>query len=538
MSEYKIKAVKDVMIEQLAKFGVKNIYGYTGDTILEFFAALKDSPIKLYTSTHEGTAGLMASAESKLTGNISVCTVHSGPGTANVINGIADAYSDQVPVLLISGQVPSKNIGTDYKQFVSQQKLTEPLIVYSTILSNPEAVVDVMYKAMTKAITRGGVSHLVIPKDMWSMPTSAIPRDYPVHFLEKKKPEQGLIKEAVEKIKQSSKPVILYGRGAKDCRDQLLEFADRTNAALINSLPVAHMIEFDNPHTLGCLGLAGSEEAALVVNEADLIIILGATWWPEDYSPKRPDVIQVDVVEENIGSTHPVDIGIVGDIQLTLNILLEQLSQLDKRPWGDKIEQARSKWLSRLEEETKGEEYPIKPQAIIKHISEVTGPEEIITLDSGDNVIWFGRYFGNRCRDILVSGSWRTMGFSLPAAIVAKINNPDTEVTAITGDGGIKMVLAEITTAIRYNLPIRIVILNNGTLAMEKNRLIAADLPAEEVDLTNPDFVKLAEACGVEGVRANNRSELHRILQETKSIEKPFVIDVPTGVPIPAGTKL
>lgn len=176
----------DVIIEQLDKWNVEHIYGYSGDTILEFFSALSNSPIKLYTSKHEGTAGLMASAEAKLNDELAVCVAHSGPGTANIINGIGDAYSDRVPLLLITGQVPTWNIGTDYKQFVNQLELTKPLTVFSSLVTNPDSIVDLMVKAMTMSIVNGGVSHLAIPMDLWQAETTAVPREYPSHLNKKK----------------------------------------------------------------------------------------------------------------------------------------------------------------------------------------------------------------------------------------------------------------------------------------------------------------------------------------------------------------
>jgi pyruvate dehydrogenase (quinone)/pyruvate oxidase len=164
--------------------------------------------------------------------------------------------------------------------------------------------------------------------------------------------------------------------------------------------------------------------------------------------------------------------------------------------------------------------------------------DEIVCLDSGDSVVWFGKHFTKECKEVLVSGSWRTMGFGLPAALAAKINHPDQPVTCIIGDGGLEMVLGEILTAVRYKLPIRMIILDNGALAMEKNKMISANLIPEEVELTNPDFVKLVESCGGQGIKTETLEELETSLEETSRTEELVVIDVPTAAPMPAGTKL
>lgn len=532
------KNFTDVVINQLSKWNVEHIYGYAGDTILEFFSALSDSPIKLYTSKHEGTAGLMASAEAKLNDELAVCVAHSGPGTANIINGIGDAYSDKVPLLLITGQVPTWNIGTNYKQFVNQLELTKPLTVFSSLVTNPDSIVDLMVKAMTMSIVKGGVSHLAIPMDLWATETNALSRKYPTHLDKQISPEETAIDEAANKINQADKPVILYGRGAKNCKEELKELSTQINAGLIYTLPAKGIVSDNYSLSLGGLGLAGSNIASQLLNEADLIINFGANWWPMDYVPRQPEVIEFDTVKENIGAAHPVELGIIGNIKESITSLLEQISEKNNQIWRSKIDSARKTWLDDLEEKIEIADTPLTPQSVIRTISKKTAKNEIISLDSGDNVVWFGKYFTDQCQDILVSGSWRTMGFGVAASLAAKINQPEAPVTSITGDGGINMVLAEILTAVRYDLPVRIIIMNNGTLAMEKNRMIKANLKPEEVDLTNPNFVDFAESCGAQGFRPQSIEELENILEQTQQLDEIAVIDVPTQPSTVPGTKL
>ena len=536
----KKRKVKNIIIEQLSKFGVKNIYGYAGDTILHFFSALKESDIKLYTTKHEGTAGLMASAEGKLTDKLSVCVAHSGPGTANIINGIADAYSDRVPMLLITGQVPTYNIGTDYKQFVNHKQLTNPLTVYSATLVNPHSVVDIFYKAMTKAITSGGVSHIVIPMDLWEAKTNAIPREYPPHLNRKTLPQKAVLDKAVKLINKAKKPIILFGRGSKGSNERLTSLSHRLKAPLINTLPATGMIDIhSNPFYIGGLGQGGSKIASQLINESDLILIFGATWWPMDYTPRRPNVIHFDLTAENISALHPVELGIVGDINVSLYHLLQHIQENKNHDWEKKVKFLQKKLIKNItvsaEDNTTA---PFNPGAVINTFSNYFSNNEIITLDSGDNVVWFSKYFNTLCNKLLLSGSWRTMGFALPAALASKINMPDNPVTAITGDGGLDMVLAELTTAARYNIAIRLIVINNGTLAMEKNRMITAGLTQEEVKLTNPDFSKIAEACLLDSIKIDNFSQLKDIIKKTDNLKKSMLIDIPCKSTILPGTKL
>ncbi|MFP4662499.1 MAG: thiamine pyrophosphate-binding protein [Halanaerobiales bacterium] len=533
--------VKDLIIKQLETFGVKHIYNYPGDTTLSFLSSLKNSNIKLFSTKHEGAAGLMASAEAKLTDNISVCLSHSGPGTANILNGIADAASDRVPVLLISGQVETYNIGTNYKQFINQIELTNPLTVYSVILINPETTVDILYKAFTMAIAKGGVSHVIIPIDLWDMESSAVCREYPEHLNIKKIPDTNLINKAADMMKNSKSPVIIYGRGCRGLASELCEIAEKISAPLISTLPAAGIVDYGFPFEMGILGHSGNQYASELLDESDLIIKLAATWWPIDYTPRQANIVQFDTAVENIGASHPVTLGIPGDIKMSLSKLLKLLKDLSKKSnqqWEEKITDIKEKWIAEVNQGYSESKWPLPPSQVIKTFSKLCTENDIISLDSGDNVIFFGKFFGNKCLDVLVSGTWRTMGFSLPAALTAKINNPESNSIAITGDGGLTMVMNELLTARRYNIPITILVLNNGNLAMEKNRMIEAGLAPEEVELTNPDFIMLAESCGIKGIRVDSVKALEKAIKQSRNSNTAILIDIPVDSPIIPGTKL
>ena len=218
--------------------------------------------------------------------------------------------------------------------------------------------------------------------------------------------------------------------------------------------------------------------------------------------------------------------------------MLETMPDKKNKDWLDRIKQVEHSSPSNPDSGKEKSSPLLSPDQVIPVISEQIRKQEIITLDSGDNVLWFSKYFTNKCQDVLISGSWRTMGFGLPAALAAKINFPDNPVTTITGDGGLTMVLAELLTARRYNLAVRVIVLNNNSLAMEKNRMLCAELNPEEVSSTNPDFVKLANACGVKAFRANNLNQLKEVIKKTELIEQTVLIDIPVSSPILPGTKL
>ncbi|MFW6238391.1 MAG: thiamine pyrophosphate-dependent enzyme [Halanaerobiales bacterium] len=243
--------------------------------------------------------------------------------------------------------------------------------------------------------------------------------------------------------------------------------------------------------------------------------------------PEKGTVIQFDLVAENIGSGTPVDLGIVGDLGEILSVIKDRISVSVELDWLRQVRVARDSWLKNLENSLQDKSVPFNPPVVVDSISRHSAPEEIIALDSGDNVIWFGKHFSSSCQNVLVSGSWRTMGFALPAALTAKIKNPGVPVTCITGDGGLNMVPGELLTALRYRLPLRIIVFNNETLAMEKNEMDRRQLNPEEVEVTTPDYVKLANACGMNATRIASYEELENVLKQSSSRDSSLLIDIP-----------
>ncbi|MEC9489147.1 MAG: thiamine pyrophosphate-dependent enzyme, partial [Halanaerobium sp.] len=343
---------------------------------------------------------------------------------------------------------------------------------------------------------------------------------------------------AARLIETASRPVILFGRGARNSLQELNRLADLRGCALINTLPARGTFTTKDPLYVGGLGHGGSQAAEKVLAEADLVLTFGATWWPMGYVPREPRIIQFDAAKENIGMSHPIELGIVGDIKMSLNMLLEQLVERHDENWLKTVHQAKQAWVAGLNEEVSSQDIPLYPQQAIATISRYTAANEIICLDSGDNVIWFSRFFDATCRDILVSGTWRTMGYALPAALAAKINNQEEPVTCLTGDGGFAMTMPEVLTAVRYNLPVRIIILNNSTLAMEKNRMTVTQMTPYEMDQTNPDFIKYAEACNIDAFRVQGPESLTGVLQETSYLTNTTLIEVPVKNIVSSGTRL
>lgn len=521
------RTVADYLVEQLDAWGIQNIYGIPGDAILPFVDAINRHPrIRFISVKHESAAALMASAEAKLTGRIGVCTATSGPGVANLINGLADAKSDRAPVLAITGQVDSFNLGTNYKQYIDQHLLIAAVTDYSGLVSVPDSCNDVTVKALRKALTQGTVAHVCFTKDVWQIPTEEGIRPLEPHLRTMAQSSPEVISGAVKRLNEAQRPAILSGRGARNLSPQLIELAQKWQAGICTSLPAKGVVPGDFSLMMGGLGEGGSEATTIMLLEADLVLIVGATWWPEKYTSKQTRIIQIDAIPDNIGKLTQVEYGVVGDLKALLPELTRGIQETDKRTWVERLSYLREQWLDRIATEITSGGTPISPGYLVKTMEKVTAPDGIIVLDVGDHTVWFNRIFNGSAQEVLISGSWRTMGFGLPAAISAKLAQPDRQIFALVGDGSLAMSLGEFLTAVRYHVPITIAVMNNGYLAMEKDRMELEQMDPSLTSLTNPDFAKFAEACGGKGFRVERPDDLENVLREAVNSDQPALVDV------------
>lgn len=528
-----------IMVEQLVSWGVKRVYGVVGDANLVFIDAINRNPaISFIQARHETAAAFMASAEAKLTGEVGVCTSTNGPGLVNMLNGMGDAYSDQVPLLAVTGQVPSNKLGLPVKQYVDEQVMVQPLARWSSQLCNPHRAAELTWLGLHYAYSQGGVSHLSVLKDIWTLQGGETIKDKPNYHTNCMLTEEELAM-TVDFINNAQRPLIMVGRGIASLVDSVKVLAEKIGAPVITTLAAKGLIPEDYYLSVGGLGQAGTEAAGNLIKKADLVLILGATWWPEDYGPAQGvKIIQIDAEKKNLSLKHPA--------VLTLNVSLGSvISNLEGKltghlngEWLKEVEGQRKRWFGLVKEERESRETPIMPQALMAQLEQVVSPESVMVLDVGDHVIWYDRCYWGHNQDLLISGNWRSMAFGLPAAIAAKLVHPARPVVCISGDGGLSMTLGELVTAVQHNTPIKLVVVNNGSLAMEENRAITAGLLTQGVTLVNPDFAGVALACGWEAVRVNKYEELPLALEKCIRSDRPFLVDIACAKPMPAHTKL
>jgi pyruvate oxidase len=525
-----IATVADTIVNQLAAFGVERIYGVAGHTFLELLDAIdRSKQIQFIAVKHESTAAFMASAEAKLTQKVGVCLATAGPGMANLLNGLGDAYMDKVPVLAITGQVPTKKIGTGATQYLDQQRFIEPLASYSATLSSPDATVDVFAKALQTAEQWSEVAHVSVPKDILMMQQTNAIRRPPQLITGRMQFEAEDVEQAVQILKSAQRPMVVAGVGARAAAQDVKQLCDALGAGLIVSLGAKGIVEESYPRLIGTIGKGGSPYASEMLKQADVVLLAGDNWWPEGYVPQNTRIVQIDYNPANIGAAMNVELGLVGATEVIVPALVQQLKGVQPgAKWEADLQQARQKWYAQVQQEANTEGSPVHPARVIRALQNTVADDAVICIDTGDHSVWFSRIFEAKNQKTVFSGTWRSMGFGLPAAMACQLAEPNKQVVALVGDGCLGMNLADLSTAVRYNLPITILVVNNGTLQMERDRQVVGQHASLGSDLTNPDFIKVAEACGMAGFRVTDSSELDKVLEQALSLPGPVLVDVAT----------
>lgn len=544
------KRAVDVLIDQLQAWGVRHVFGVAGDTTLPFISALGEREgIEFVATRHEEAAAFMAKAYAAVTGELGVCTATAGPGAAHLINGLADAKTDSQPVLAITGQAESFRVGTVYKQVINQQQLLSAVTQFTAELAHPEALIDVVGRAMRTAIAHSTVSHVSIPKDFWLAPVRSTQVRPPEPYLLTPARSLGyVIDGALHLLHQAARPLIAVGNGARGAIGEVFHLAERLRAPIIYSLPVAGRIPRDHHLVIGGLGEGGAEASLSLLTEADCVLRIGTTWWPKEYTPSQARTIDINLRPDHIGMGSPTAYGIVGEAQEIIPALLAHAPDVPRPEWEARAASLRSAWESRLHEETRegweSRSKRIHPALIVERLSARIPHDAIVTLDVGDHVLWFNRHFrGSGSQDVLVSGYWRSMGFGLPAALAAKKAHPSRPVVAVVGDGGLGMTLAELTTAVQHRLAVTVVVFNNRSLGMEENAMEKQAMPVYGVKLHNPSFARYAELCGAAGIHVDSPGDLdagiERALWHAGQESRTAVVDIATSpVMVPAPEKL
>ena len=529
----------EAIIESLKNMGVKTIFGYPGGQTIPFYDMLYDADLDHILVRHEQCAAHAADGYARASGKVGVCLATSGPGATNLVTGIATAYMDSSPILAITGQVPTHLIGNDAFQEADIIGITMPIVKHSYQPKNPDLIPSMIKSAFEiSASGRPGPVVIDVPKEVQEGELSKFDDsliDTP-GYNPTTKGNIRQIKKALDLIRQAKKPLILVGAGviiSGACRE-LKELAHAINAPVMSSLLGKGAFDETDDLALGMLGMHGRKVSNDSINESDLLIAIGirfsdrTTGRLDSFAPDTK-VIHIDIDPAEIGKNVDVDLPIVGDaknILGSLNKLLNDYTVIDDvNAWTDMIKQRKQDLLPRVTYD----DVPLKPQTVIKEISEVLTPESILTTDVGQNQMWAAHFYDTqRPRKFISSGGLGTMGFGFPSAIGAKVACPDDPVVSINGDGGFLMVCQELATVREYDIPVIAVVLENRTLGMvyQWQSLLYNERHSQTLLGNSPDFVKLAESFGVNAVRITKPGETKEVLSSAIKDNEPILLDV------------
>lgn len=532
----------EILIKGLIANGVDTIFGLPGGAVLHIYDELwryRDQ-ITHYLVRHEQGAVHAAEGYARASGRVGVALVTSGPGATNAVTGIATAYMDSIPLVVITGQVPSAMIGTDAFQEVDTFGITLPVVKHSYLVRSAHDLEDVVNEAFYLAREgKPGPVVIDIPKDVTAQVAEYRGPENPglVFEAERFGPSPRSIELAAEKILAARKPVFYVGGGVvtAEASNELAAVVELLNVPVTPTLmglggfPTAH------PQCLGMLGMHGTYAANLAVAESDLLVAIGVrfddrvTGKLNTFAPNA-EVIHIDIDASNIGKLRKPQIPVVADAKRALASLAARLKQepLDRDRLSDWWTQIR-RWQAEVPLACDYSSEEIKPQQLIEKLHAVTRGDAVIVTDVGQHQMWAAQFYPfKRSRQWLTSGGLGTMGFGLPAAMGAQLACPNDTVVAVVGDGGFQMTNQEIITAVQYNIPLKVVIMNNGYLGMVRQwQEMFYDRVYSEVDLSvSPDFVKLAEAYGAKGLRATRPDELEVVLAEGLSFDGVTIMDI------------
>jgi acetolactate synthase-1/2/3 large subunit len=525
----------DILLRSLLLEGVDCVFGYPGGAVLFIYDAMHGNPDFNHLLTrHEQGAIHAADGYARSTGKVGVCIATSGPGATNLVTGIATAYMDSVPLVVITGNVATTAIGTDAFQEADITGITMPITKHSYLVRNVDDLAGIIHQAFHIANTgRKGPVLIDIPKDV-SAEKTTFKYDNQISirgYNPTVQPNKLQVDKLLKAINEAENPVILAGGGVvyAGAHEELMEFVNKTRIPTITTLLGLGGFPSNHELWLGMPGMHGTYTANTALQNCDLLIGIGArfddrvTMKVDGFAPNAK-IAHIDVDPAEIGKVVETAIPCVGDVKKVLELANKKAKPAKSEKWIERLQEMKKQHPLRY----KDSDTELKPQYVIEMINETTKGEAIIATDVGQHQMWAAQYYKfNHPRSWITSGGLGTMGFGLPSAIGAQMGNPDRLVVSINGDGGIQMCAQELAICAINNIPVKIVVINNQVLGMVRQwQEIIYDNRYSHIDLAgSPDFVKLAEAYGVKGLRASNKEEAKAVWEEAMATPGPVLID-------------
>jgi len=534
------RTVSDVMVETMCAWGVTHVFGMVGHSNLGFADAMRAAEergdLTFIGIRHEGAAAFAASAYGKLTGKLAACFAIAGPGSTNLLTGLYDAKVDRAPVLAISGQVPSKVRGRGAFQDLDLTAAFSDVALYSQTVQRDSDHGELMSLACKHALVQRGVAHLVLPDEVQVLPAGDTAKvGTPSGRLADTAiaPPEEPVERAVALLTGAKRPVVIVGHGARRGMDAVVSLAERLNAPIATTFKAKGIVPDEHPLACGVLGRSGTPVASWLMNESDLLVVFGASFANHTgIAPYKP-IIQVDAEPDALGRFHSVTVPVLGDIAVTARRFEHELTAnevptnaLDQRP---DVAGRRKIWLAEKSRRViDNRRLGVASAALFAALSHHVPANAVIAVDVGNNTYSFGRYFECKEQSVLMSGYLGSIGFGYPAAMGAWAAAPDRPIVAITGDGGFGQYLAELNTAVKYNIPIKHVLLNNAMLGKIAKEQRAAEWDVWQTSLHNPNFSDYARVCGAYGARVTDANQLDEALGAAFAHGGPALVEVMT----------
>jgi pyruvate dehydrogenase (quinone) len=520
----------DYMAHTLAQAGVKRIYGVVGDSLNGFTDSLRrQKEIEWIHMRHEEGAAFAAGAEAHLTGDLAVCAGSCGPGNLHLINGLFDCQRSGVPVLAIAAHIPSSEIGIDYFQSTHPESLFKECSHYVELVSNPAMLPQVLQRAMRVAVAKRGVAVVVIPGDVALSKLDAKPPHWLLPTPPVVLPAAAEIDQLAELLNGSERVALFCGAGCAGAHAEIMQLAHTLQAPIVHTLRGKEHLEYDNPYDVGMTGLVGFASGYKAMKRCDTLLILGADFPYRQFFPEQAKIAQIDLRPEALGNRCPLTLGLLGGVKDTLDALLPKLAVKSDSSFLHSAQEdyvtARKDLdsLAELDESTR----TIHPQAVTRLVSELAADDAIFTCDVGTPIAWTARYLKvNGKRRIVGSFNHGSMANAMLHAIGAQVSHPDRQVISFSGDGGFSMMMGEFVTLLQLGLPVKIILLNNGTLGFVEMEMKANGFLDTGCDLHNPNFAAMAEAMGIKGIRVEQPGQLESAIREALAHDGPALVDV------------
>jgi pyruvate oxidase len=527
-----VRTVADVMVETLVAHGIDTVFGMVGHSNLGLAEAMRKAEVRgelTYIGIrHEGAAAFAASAYGKLTGRPAACFAIAGPGSTNLLTGLYDAKLDASPVLALSGQVPTSVRGRGAFQDVDLEAVFRDVSVWNATVSGGSDHAELAALAVKHACDSRGVAHLVFPDEVQVQPSEAVAIVPGGRSTNRRvRPDVDALEAAAAAIRGARRPVIVAGHGARGAEAELTALAERLNAPVLTTFKAKGIVPDTHPLGAGVLGRSGTPVASWLMNESDLLVVVGASFSNHTGIASYKAIVQVDDEPASIGRFHSVTYPVLADAALALEALRGSLADADPQ---DQRGDVAARWeLWRAEKNRRVDDdrgRGISAAAVFAALSEALPADAVVTVDVGNHAYSLGRYLESKGQPVLMSGYLGSIGFGFPAALGAWAADRSRPVVAVTGDGGFGQYAAELTTAVKYGIPVKHVLLDNHALGKIAKEQVAGDFPVWHTSLHNPDWAAYAELCGATGIKVTTRDQLPDAMRRLFAAQGPTLLHV------------